>query len=122
MKLVDTSSWIEQLRHGGDPAVRQRVEDLLRTGEAVWCPVVRLELWNGARGDRERTVLREMEKELTCLEIGPPVWDRAVSLARSAREQGVTLPVTDLLVAACAFHHGVAIEHNDAHFDRLATV
>ena len=122
MRLVDTSSWIEQLRRGGDPAVRERVEALLSSGEAAWCPIVRLELWNGARGHHERTVLLEMEKEIKSLEIGSPVWDGAAMLARSARERGITVPETDLLVAACAEHHGVALEHNDSHFGLIAAL
>jgi predicted nucleic acid-binding protein len=122
MKLVDTSSWIEQLRHDGDVVVRERVEMLLVTGEAAWCPVVRLELWNGARGDREHAVLREMEKELPCLEITAAVWDDAAETARLARQSGLTIPVTDLLVSACARHHGLSLEHNDSHFARIAAL
>jgi predicted nucleic acid-binding protein len=118
--LVDTSAWIEQLRRGGDPAVRTRVESLLRAGDASWCPIVRLELWNGARGSAERKVLREMDGDIPSLEIAPPVWDLAVALASSARKKGITVPSTDLLVVACARHHGVAIEHSDAHFDLIA--
>lgn len=122
MKLVDTSSWIEQLRRDGDAAVRRRVEELLLAGEAAWCPVVRLELWNGARGATERRILREMDSGLPSLEIGPPVWERAVRMAFAARTHGVTVPCTDLLVAACARHHNVAIEHSDAHFDLISAL
>lgn len=122
MKLVDTSSWVEQLRRGGDAVVRERVEALLVAGEAAWCPIVRLELWNGARGDQEAAVLAEMEEEVVSLDIGPAVWDDAVVLARSARKKGVTVPVTDLLVAACAHRHGVSLEHNDSHFPLIDTL
>ncbi len=122
MKLVDTSSWIEQLRRGGDAAVRGRVEELLSTGEAAWCPVVRLELWNGARGETERRVLREMDSGLPSLEIGPAVWELSVRMAFAAREHGITVPSTDLLVAACARHHNVVIEHSDTHFDLIAAI
>lgn len=122
MTLIDTSSWIEQLRRGGDETVRERVEVLLVTGEAAWCPIVRLELWNGARGEREKTVLREMEAAIPTFEIGPAVWDEATALARLAREEGITVPATDLVVAACARYHGAAVEHNDAHFELLATL
>ncbi len=122
MKLIDTSSWIEQLRRGGDPDVRARVEALLVAGEAAWCPMVRLELWNGARGGRERSALTAIEKEIVSLEIGPEAWHAAEALARSARARGVTIPATDLLVAACARHHGVAVEHNDAHFAQIASL
>ena len=122
MKLVDTSSWIEQLRRGGDAAVRARVEQLLSAGEAAWCPITRLELWNGARGEAERRVLREMDSGIVSLEIGLPVWDRAIGLASAARTRGITVPSTDLLVAACARHHDVALEHCDGHFDLISSL
>ena len=120
MKLVDTSAWVEQLRRTGDVAVRRRVEELLRNGEAAWCPLVRLELWNGARGTREHRVLRTMERELPVLEVTPAVWDLAANLAKLARGSGVAVPASDLLVAACARHHGVELEHADAHFSMIA--
>ena len=34
----------------------------LAAGTARWCAVVRLKLWNGAGGDREKKVLREFER------------------------------------------------------------
>ncbi len=119
MKLVDTSAWIEQLRRNGDPVVRRRVEQLLLSGEAAWCPFVRLELWNRARGGREHRVLREMERELPVLEAAPEVWDLACSLARKARANGITVPTSDLLIAACARHHHVEVEHADSHFELI---
>ena len=122
MKMIDTSSWIEQLRHDGDATVRLRVEELLSAGEAAWCPIVRLELWNGARGEAERQVLREMEADIPTLEIGPPVWDLAVRMAASARTKGITVPASDLLVAACARHYRLAIEQCDSHFDLIASL
>jgi len=122
MKLVDTSSWIEQLRRCGEAVVRARVENLLSSGEAAWCAIVRLELWNGARGEAEHKVLREMEGAIPVLEIGPPVWDQAVRMAVSARTKGITVPASDLLVAACARHHEVAIDHYDGHFDLIASL
>ncbi|MFO7536338.1 MAG: PIN domain-containing protein [Kiritimatiellia bacterium] len=119
MKLIDTSSWIESLRFDGDRAVGERVRALLLSGEAAWCPLVKVELWNGARGDHEKKVLREMEENLAELEIAPAVWAQACDLARKARSAGHTVPATDLLIAACARHHHVELEHTDTHFDML---
>lgn len=122
MTLIDTSSWIEQLRKGGDIAVRDRVERLLSTGEAAWCSMVRLELCNGARGDAERQVLADMERALPSLAIDEEVWNHAISLAAQAREQGVTVPATDLLVWSCAAVHRIDVEHNDRHFHLLGRI
>lgn len=118
--LIDTSSWIHLLRPKGDPAVRARVERALQAGEACWCPMVRLELWNGAGGDREKKVLRDFEKLLPELQINTDVWLAAHELARRARAAGVSVPATDLLIAACAKHHGADLEHSDWDFTQLA--
>lgn len=67
-------------------------------------------------GQRERTVLLEMEKESGSLEIGPSVRASTAKLASSARDHGITVPATDQLVAARAMHHPVGLEHNDGHF------
>ena len=119
MTLVDSSAWIHSLRTDGDPTMTGRVRLLLETGEAAWCPIVRLELWNGARGEHEKRVLREMERDLTELVFSQPVWHESYDLARKARRGGITAPATDVLIAACARHYDVDVEHDDEHLAAL---
>jgi predicted nucleic acid-binding protein len=119
VKLIDTSAWIHQMRAKGDPLVRARVEALLRAGEAVWCDMVRLEIWAGVGNERERRALREYEAVVPKLPIDAGVWQAAVDLASRARGAGKTVPASDILICACARQQGVAIEHADAHFDML---
>lgn len=107
------------LRPNGEVSVRSRVVRALDTGEACWCPMIRLELWNGAGGDRERKILREFERLLPELAIDSAVWNVANDLARRARSAGISIPATDILITACARHHQVEIEHCDADFSRL---
>ena len=120
MRLVDTSSWIHQIRRRGDPAVRARVEQLLRTGEAAWCPAVRLELWAGVGSESDRRLLRAYDRRIPELPITDEVWHAAFLLADACRRAGKTVPPHDILIAACARHHAVEIEHEDFHFDLLA--
>jgi predicted nucleic acid-binding protein len=122
VKLVDTSAWIHGLRPDGDPAVAARVYALLASGDAAWCPLIRLELWNGARGQHEQSVLRDMERDLPELEISQDVWALANGMARGARRQGKTVPANDILIAACARHHGAELEHADSHFEMLIAI
>ena len=88
MILIDSSSWIEALRESGKAEVRKRVEGLLAAGNAAWCDPVRLELWNGARGQQERKVLAQLEKTVALLPVDDAVWDQAVALAKSAVTRG----------------------------------
>jgi predicted nucleic acid-binding protein len=120
MVLVDTSSWIHFLRPDGDAGVRARVASALQAGSARWCALVRLELWSGASGDRERKILRDFERIVPELAITSDIWNEAHDLARRCRTAGVTVPATDLLIDACARRHGAALEHADTDFDEIA--
>jgi predicted nucleic acid-binding protein len=117
--LVDSSLWVHQLRKSGDAAKRDRVNALLENGEAAWCPVVRLELWRGVTNDAERKTLRRYEALLHDYEISTDVWTLSIQLADRARASGVTVPLADLLIFACAKIHGLEVAHDDTHFDEL---
>ena len=117
MTLVDTSSWVEALRSDGSSDVRQRVRQLLIEGQAAWCDLVSLELWNGARGEYEKKKLAELEKEIPCLSTTDGVWRLARELAKKSRDAGKTAPAADLVISACGLFHKVEIEHCDQHLD-----
>jgi predicted nucleic acid-binding protein len=118
--LVDSSLWVHQLRKSGDAAKRDRVNALLESGEAAWCPAVRLELWRGVTNDAERKTLRRYEALLPDYEISAAVWDRAIRLADRGRAAGLTVPLADLVIFACAQVYDVDVAQDDAHFDELA--
>ena len=84
--------------------------------------MIRLELWHGARGEHEKRVIQDLERTLPDLDITPEVWRGACMLAQAARKGGQTVPATDLLVAACARHHGVALAHDDTHFAAMPAI
>lgn len=119
MKLVDSSAWIHCLRRRGEPEVVDRVRRLVESGDAAWCPAIRLELWNGVGDENDRRILRDFEQTLPELPIDDDVWVAAYALANRCRKAGKTAPAVDVLIAACARHHGVGVEHADSHFDFL---
>ena len=121
MTLVDTSSWIEYLRERRSE-VGDRVEALVLAGETAWCDMTLVELWHGARGSREKRQLSEMENEIDRIAIDAPVWNFAFRLARRCREHGLTVPPSDILVAASARHHGLGLEHCDNHLNQILPI
>jgi predicted nucleic acid-binding protein len=56
------------------------------------------------------------------LPITEAVWRLAYDLGDRGRRAGISLGAGDLLIAACARHRGIELEHADADFDRLARV
>lgn len=120
--LVDSSLWVHHLRRSGDLDKRQRVNDLLKAGQAAWCAAVRLELWRGVTNDAERRTLRKYEALLQDIAITSAVWERAIHLADKGRALGVTVPLADVLIYACAREHGIGVAHDDVHFAQLEAV
>ncbi len=49
------------MRRDGDAALRRQVEAAMLEGKARLCDLVRLELWNGVGGERERHWLQALE-------------------------------------------------------------
>ena len=121
MTLVDASSWIEFLR-GRDSAPGQRVKHLLSSGEATWCDMTLVELWNGAQGHVEKKALEELESELRIYPVNEQVWASARLLARRCREKGVTASTPDIVIAACAANNKLPLEHCDSHFDKVLPI
>ena len=121
MTLVDTSSWIEFLR-GRDSAPGQRVKTLLMRGEAAWCDMTLVELWNGAQGITEKKVLEELEEELRLYPVNEQAWASARILARRCREKGVTASTPDIVIAACAASNKLSLEHCDSHFEKVLPI
>lgn len=118
VKLVDASSWIEFLRgRTSEPSVR--VKTLLVQGQAAWCDMTLVELWNGARGQAEKGVIEALEREVRLYPITEQAWARACELARRCRSKGLTVPSADIVIAACAAAHKLELEHCDRHFDDI---
>lgn len=115
MRLIDTSSWVEYLR-ARDSEAGDSVEVLVLSGQAAWCDLTLVELWHGVRGAREKRELAEMENEIERIPVNAEVWRLAQRLARRCREKGITVPISDIVIAACAVAHKLELEHCDKHF------
>ncbi len=120
--LIDSSAWVQFLRRKGDPAAKLRVRDLIAGGQAVWCPVILLELWRGCSNQTDRDELRELQAEITSLEMSDQVWNLSFDIAAKCRPNGLVIPPTDLLIFACAQIHQVEMYHFDKHFAALGAL
>jgi hypothetical protein len=121
--LADTSAWAARHR---DPAVAHEFDSQARDGEVATCDVVRFELLFGARDHQDFVALREELGALPEVDIGPPVWRRALDVHEEFARQGplhhrrVRFP--DVLVAAAAELAELPVLHYDQHFELIAEV
>lgn len=118
LQLIDTSAWIEYFSRNGDPAIRTRVAESVRSQRGAICDMVFLELMRGNQRQREKAAL--IAETLYRLPIHDACWAKATSTAVKASEAGKPVPNTDILIFACGQVHEAEIIHRDHHFDMLA--
>ena len=119
--LVDTSCWIEYFnRPGAEIAVM--VEDFIRGDLAALTGVVLAELLQGARNEEEMSRLLAALGAVDYIETSRDTYARAGGLGFALRRRGVTVPVTDCVIAAAAESSGGRMLTLDDHFTELAKV
>lgn len=120
MHLIDTSIWLDFINKKSEVELAQRVQELMASKQAAWCPMIQLEL---QRAGKERaSALALLGEVLPSLEINVAVWQLAHQLAQACSRKGKPVPNTDILIYATAQHHGCQVLHNDKHFDWLAEI
>jgi len=118
--LIDTSAWLFALKKDFVPEVKNRIALLLKNDAVVTTGIIKLEIISGARTEKEFQRLKNRFNALGIVESDEPVWQKAYELGFNLRRKGVTVPHTDILIAACALQSGSIIVHADAHFDMMA--
>jgi predicted nucleic acid-binding protein len=123
VELVDTSVWARK----DNPLIRDWFLAALTEGELAISDMVALEILDGY-GSREHflTGARYLTA-VPCLPTGESEWKRAREVYRLIEDRHGTntrrsVKIPDLLIAACAERHDVAIVHYDRDYDTIAGI
>jgi predicted nucleic acid-binding protein len=115
--LVDTSAWIDFFRGTGKAA--DRVDEALAANEAALCGPVVTELRRGLRSPSERRKVIPLLDGCHLLDEPAELWVEAGELGYVLARRGVNVKTLDLLIAAYALSHGVALLAVDSDFDEM---
>lgn len=120
MVLVDTSAWIGYFNDFSP--VADMVENVIRNGKAVLCPIVWTEILQGVRDDKALEEMRLFLSDFVMLDNDiMAVAEKTISLYRSLRKKGVTIRKTnDCMIAAYALLNNVPILQIDRDFSLIA--
>ncbi len=104
------------------PEVRDVIEPLLLGGRIATCGIVDLELLYRAPSKDSYLELAELLRAMPRVPVTDATVDRALEvqslMADQAQHRSVPLP--DLLIAACAEAAGLTVLHYDADYERIA--
>jgi predicted nucleic acid-binding protein len=119
--LVDTSSWIEYFNIP-DSKSGEIIENLLHDGRVVTAGIVLTELLQGAKVKEEFKAILENMVALPMLKTTTDTWIEAGRTSFTLRRKGITIPITDLIIAALALENECQILTLDPAFKKIPGV
>lgn len=123
MELFDTSVWAWRRR----PEIEAWFSTAFVAGELVVCEMVALEILSGAPNQEWYEETRDLLEGVPWIHMGMEEWKRALEVHRLLEMQLGTnarrgVKHTDLLIAAAAETHDLALVHYDQDFDAIQKV
>jgi len=111
-------------RSDSRPQVRDVIEPLLLAGRIATCGIVDLELLYSAPSPAIYSELAEVLRSMPRVPVTDDIVDRALEVQAmlASLSQHRSVPLQDLLVAACAETAGLIVLHYDADYERIATM
>jgi predicted nucleic acid-binding protein len=123
--LVDTSVLIDYLK-GKDSPQALKLADIIDRGIPFGiCPVIYLEVLQGAATKQDFDLLKEYLGSLPLCDLRDARESaaRAAAISFELRREGMAVKSTiDFLIAQTAIDNDLYLLHNDADFDRMARV
>jgi len=116
--LIDTCVWIDFFKFQTGP-LGSEVTQLIDSNLAAITGVVIAELLQGLKTETESKRLERLLHSIHYLKTEERDWINAGQRSQQLRTKGVTLPLTDMLMATIAQRHAVAILTIDKHFQHL---
>lgn len=118
--LADSSFYIQALREGRDPF--KALALAAATRDVAICGIIRCEV---GRGIKDPKVLRRFQATWNVMINVPTdnrLWAAVEATAWTLDRSGVTLPLTDLVIACCAQRIGAVVLTFDQHFSHIPGV
>lgn len=117
--IIDTSAWIEFFNKP-ESEIGDSVAKLIETDNAILMGVILAELLCGIRNKKEANTLGDLSEVLPYAHTGPEDWVQVGTTLNHLRKKGITVPLTDALIATVAKRNNYSILTLDKHFTHFA--
>jgi predicted nucleic acid-binding protein len=121
MVIADTSVWIPFFNRP-DSSEKYALDMLIDADEVVLAGVVLAKLLQGCRTLSERTTLSEALLALQYFEVTHATCSKTGDLLAQLLRKGMTVPLSDVRIAALAIEHDCRVYSLDAHFKEIPGV
>jgi predicted nucleic acid-binding protein len=119
MILIDSSVWISYYRPNAKEKLIGILKEIILADLAAINGIIMTEVLSGISKDKEYNMVLSDFMGLHYLEMIEDVFIKASALGTLIRKKGMTVPPTDLIIAASAINSGCTLYHMDSQFDAI---
>ncbi|MBI5417014.1 PIN domain-containing protein [Candidatus Poribacteria bacterium] len=119
--LPDTCAWIEYFKPQASK-LKQIIEHLLLNEVIFIVGPILYELLQGLKSTNEKAIITDAFKSLEYIEMSEHLWMKSAELSLKLRKEGKTIPMSDILIAACTLENNLSIVTIDNHFKDIPGV
>lgn len=120
MFLVDSSIFIEYYRLKGSPVIRAALESAIDADLVAVNGLIQVEVLGYVSAQANFPILLQDFKDFYWFDLQEIDFDCATEIGHFLRRKAITIPATDLIIAASAMRADAAVLHTDGHFDMMA--
>lgn len=117
MLLIDSTIYVDWFRRRIEP--REIIEPWVRARALAVCGAIRMEVIRRVINPRQKARVGELFDALEEITTDSALWDAAAELAWTLDRKGIVLPLTDLVIAACACRSSATLVTTDFHFSKI---
>jgi predicted nucleic acid-binding protein len=116
--IADTCVWIEFFCNP-ESQLTLHLKEHIKERKVVMVGMVLAEILQGIRTKKEAGSVKDSLKRLPYLEMTRAAWEKAGELSRDLRRRGITIPLSDMIIASLAITEGCEVLTVDPHFQHV---
>jgi len=117
--LIDTSVWIEFFRKRHSD-VSSKLKEYLRLNLACYTGPIAVELYQGAKTEKEIEVIEQLLETIDYVEISRKHYLVAGCISQKAARKGKHFSTIDMIIAVVAHEENLLLFSLDSHFQEIA--
>lgn len=115
--FVDTCIWVEFFR---SKSSKTDFLGNLLINNAIWTSgIIAFELLQGVKSLAEKSKIKDALSGLNYVELSYDLWQKAAELSLTLKKKGVSIPLSDIIIAAIAIENGLQVLSYDKHFEQI---
>ncbi|MCX7735778.1 MAG: PIN domain-containing protein [Candidatus Kapabacteria bacterium] len=113
--MIDSSCWIKFLRNS-DENIADLVQSLIQKDLAAICGITELEVIQGVKSYKQAEMIKDLFSSLIYYEFSREDFINAGNRIRKLRENGITLAISDVLIAELTIRNNLKLLTTDNDF------